>query len=431
MSPGRANAGERMHALAEKLFPLCRSITGDGVRATLREVGVSIALDVHEVPSGTGVLDWTVPDEWNIRDAYIASEGQRIVDFRSSNLHVMSYSEPIHAELALDELREHLHTHPDEPDWIPYRTSYYNRAWGFCLSQRQLDAMGDGTYEVVIESTLEPGALTYAEYVIAGEVEDEVLISTHICHPSLANDNLSGIVVLTELASLLSKTPHRLTYRLLFVPGTIGSITWLARNEDVLPRVVAGLVLACVGDPAPLSYKRSRQGTSLVDVAAAHVVGHGDGGRVHDFVPWGWDERQFNSPGFDLPVGCVTRSAEGEFHEYHSSADDLKLISPEQLDDALQAVLRIVDVLENDRTLVNVLPKGEPQLGKRGLYAATGGGDPGKDQLATLWVLNQSDGTHSLLEIAERSGMAFDDIDRAARRLEDAGLLDAQGWSLA
>ena len=255
------STGERMVALAETLFPLCRSITGDGVRATLREIGERINLDVHEVPTGTEVLDWVVPDEWNIRDAYIAdADGTRVVDFGESNLHVVGYSEPIRATMALDELRPHLHTHSERPDWIPYRTSYYNRTWGFCLSQRQLEALQDSSYEVVIDSTLAPGSLTYAECVLPGEVADEVLLSTHVCHPSLANDNLSGIVVLTELAAALAERPRRLTYRLLFVPGTIGSITWLARNDDAAARVVGGLVLACVGDPAPLSYKRSQRG---------------------------------------------------------------------------------------------------------------------------------------------------------------------------
>jgi aminopeptidase-like protein len=420
-----------MVALAEKLFPLCRSITGDGVRSTLREIGERINLNVHEVPTGTEVLDWVVPDEWNIRDAYIAdADGTRVVDFGESNLHIVGYSEPIRATMALDELRPHLHTHSERPDWVPYRTSYYNRTWGFCLSQRHLEALQDSSYEVVIDGTLAPGSLTYAECVLPGEVADEVLLSTHVCHPSLANDNLSGIVVLTELAAALAERPRRLTYRLLFVPGTIGSITWLARNDDAAARVVGGLVLACVGDPAPLSYKRSQRGDSVVDLAATHVVARTDKGRVHDFVPWGWDERQYNSPGYDLPVGCLTRSAEGEFPEYHSSADDLALISAGRLEDTLRAVLEIVEVLENDRTDVNLLPKGEPQLGKRGLYRGMGGGDPSTIQLAMLWVLNQSDGTRSLLDIAERSGLAFGDLDRVARTLREAGLLESKGWSL-
>ena len=412
-----------MEELASRVFPLCRSITGDGVRETLREVAARIPLELHEVPSGTKVLDWTVPDEWNIRDAYIAtSGGRRVVDFGESNLHVVSYSEPVREDMTLEELRPHVHVHAERPDWIPYRTSYYTRSWGFCLSQNQLEALEDGTYRVVIDSTLAPGSLTYGECFLAGESDDEILLTTHVCHPSLANDNVSGIVLLTEIGTALAQLPRRYSYRLLFIPGTIGSITWLARQEDRLAQVVGGLVVACVGDSAALSYKRSRRGDSPVDRAGAHVVGRG-GGRILDFVPWGWDERQFNSPGFDIPVGCLTRSLEGEFPEYHSSADDLDLISGDRLEEALEAALEILDVLEHDRTYRNLAPKGEPQLGKRGLYRGLGGPDPGTEQLSILWVLNQSDGSHTLLDIAERSGLAFSDVRRACDGLLEAGLL--------
>ena len=413
-----------MHALATKLFPLCRSITGDGVRRTLREIASRIPLELHEVPSGTGVLDWTVPDEWNIRDAYVATEdGHRVVDFRESNLHVVSYSAPVRETMSLAELRPHLHFHHERPDWIPYRTSYYTRTWGFCLSRSVLDALEEVPYDVVIDSTLEPGSLTYGECMLPGASTDEVLVTTHVCHPSLANDNLSGIVLLTELADVLSRRERRLSYRFLFIPGTIGSLTWLARNDGDLSRVVAGLVVASVGDSAPLTYKRSRRGDTPVDRAGAYVVSRTEDGRVLDFVPWGWDERQFNSPGFDLPVGCLTRSLEGDFVEYHSSADDLDLISCERLEESLDAALAICSVLEDDAAYVNLSPKGEPQLGRRGLYRGTGGADPGTDQLALLWVLNQSDGQHSLLEIAERSGLPFDAIRDAATQLEAADLL--------
>jgi aminopeptidase-like protein len=326
--------------------------------------------------------------------------------------------------MPLSELRSHLHTHAERPDWIPYRTSYYSRAWGFCLAQQQLDRLADGDYEVLIDSTLEPGSLTYGECYLPGESENEVLLTTHVCHPSLANDNLSGIVALTELGRLLQSAQRSLSYRLLFIPGTIGSITWLARNEARLSKIVAGLVLACVGDPAPLTYKRSRRGDTLIDRAAAYVLGRVDErSSLVDFVPWGWDERQFNSPGFDLPVGSLSRSREGEFEEYHSSADDLDLIRPESLERTVRAVIEILDVVENDRRYVNVLPKGEPQLGKRGLYPKVGGGAAQEEQSALLWVLNQSDGRHSLLDIAERSGLSFATVNAAAARLRDAGLL--------
>lgn len=416
-------AGERMQELASRVFPLCRSITGDGVRGTLREVAARIPLEIHEVPSGTTVLDWTVPDEWNIRDAYIATtEGRRVVDFGESNLHVVGYSEYVREDMTLEDLRPRLHVHDERPDWIPYRTSYYTRSWGFCLSHNQLEALEDGMYQVVIDSTLAPGSLTYGECFLPGESEEEIILTTHVCHPSLANDNVSGIVLLTELGVALAELPRRYSYRLLFIPGTIGSVTWLALNEDRLSRVIGGLVVACVGDSAALSYKRSRRGDSPVDRAGAHIVGRSRG-RILDFVPWGWDERQFNSPGFDIPVGCLTRSLEGEFPEYHSSADNLELISADRLETALEAALEILDVLEHDRTYRNLSPKGEPQLGKRGLYRGLGGPDPGTEQLALLWVLNQSDGSHTLLDIAERSGLAFSDIRRASDALLEAGLL--------
>jgi aminopeptidase-like protein len=413
--------GESMHAFMRELFPICRSITGEGARETLAAVGLRIPLELHEVPSGTRVLDWTVPDEWNIDDAYIAKDGRRVVDFRESNLHVVSYSEPVRAAMPLADLRPHLHTLPEHPEWIPYRTSYYSRTWGFCLSQRRLDKLEDGDYEVMIDSTLEPGSLTYGECFLPGEREDEVLLTTHICHPSLANDNLSGIALLTEIGARLQEAPRSLSYRLLFIPGTIGSITWLARNEALVSKIVGGLVLACVGDLAPLTYKRSRRGDALIDRAAAYVLRRS--GNLADFVPWGWDERQFNSPGFDLPVGSLCRSREGEFEEYHSSADDLELVRPEQLEAALNSVLEILDVVETDRRYLNLAPKGEPQLGKRDLYPKMGGPSAEEEQLAMLWVLNQSDGGNSLLDIAERSGIPFASLRRSAEKLLEAGLL--------
>jgi aminopeptidase-like protein len=416
-----------MHELMTELFPICRSITGDGVRETLRIVKDRVPLAVREVPSGTQVLDWIVPEEWNIDDAYVALDGERVVDFRSSNLHVVGYSEPVRRVMSLEELRPHLHTHAVCGGWIPYRTSYYTRDWGFCLTQSVLDELGDGEYEVVIDTTLEPGALTYGELVVPGDRPDEILVTTHVCHPSLANDNLSGIALLTQLAATLASQPNRHSYRLLFIPGTIGSITWLATHEEVLSRVVGGLVVACVGDGAPLSYKRSRRGTARIDRAAEYVLSSRSDAGVTEFAPWGWDERQFNSPGFDIPVGCLTRSREGEFAEYHSSADNLELVRPEQLEGALQAVLEILDVFDADRTYVNLSPRGEPQLGRRGLYPATGGAAAQEEQLAMLWVLNQSDGDHSLLSIAERSGLSLDVIRAAVDRLAGGGLVAERG----
>lgn len=427
-----ADVGQEMHALIAELFPICRSITGDGVRETLRLLRHHIPLEIVEVPSGTRVLDWTVPNEWNIRAAWIAnSRGERLVDFRESNLHVVSYSVPVRQRMSLAELRPHLHAIPGHPDWIPYRTSYYREDWGFCVPQRVLDALDEDTYEVCIDSSLEPGHLTYGEYAIEGATDDEVLVSCHCCHPSLANDNLSGIAVAAQLARHLAAnaTNLRYTYRFLFIPGTIGSITWLAGNPDVTARIRHGLVLSCLGDPGPMTYKRSRRGSALIDRAAAQVLR--DSGEAHEvlaFVPYGYDERQYCSPGFNLAVGCLTRTPNGRYPEYHTSADNLSLVRPAALADSLATCRRILDVLEHEATYVNLSPYGEPQLGRRGLYRKHGGQASLPDyEMALLWVLSFSDGSHSLLDIAERSQLGFGHVSRAADDLVAHGLLRVEG----
>ena len=418
-----ANVGDSMMALVHDLFPICRSITGDGVRATLERIAKEIPLSTREVPSGTHCYDWTVPDEWNVRDAYVSDvHGRRVIDFQLSTLHLMSYSEPVRTRLRLDELRPHLHTLPEHPDWIPYRTSYYDRTWGFCLTQRQLDSLDDGPYDVVIDGTLKPGSLSYGEYVLPGELQDEVLVSTHVCHPSMANDNLSGIAVGAAVASLLATVPLRHTYRFVFVPGTIGSITWLARNESVVPRIRHGLVLTGLGGPGPLVWKRSRRGDRPIDLAGEHVVTSRDG-QIRDFSPWGYDERQYNSLGFDLPVGRLTRTPHGEYAEYHTSADSLSFVTVEAMTEAVTAVLEIVDILENDSRPRNLSPMGEPQLGRRGLYPRIGGRSADEEVMAMLWVLSLADGAHSMLDIARRAGVPFALVRRAADKLGRAGLL--------
>lgn len=299
------DAGHEAYDLVRRLFPLCRSLTGAGVRATFDVLREYLPLDCHEVPSGTSVFDWTVPDEWNIRDAYIvAPDGTRVVDFRRSNLHVVSYSEPVHATLSLEALRPRLHTLPDQPDVVPYLTSYYDRTWGFCLSHRTFLELAPGDYEVVIDSTLEPGHLTYAELELDGQTDDEILVSTYVCHPSLANDNLSGVAVVTMLAKLLARRKRRHRYRFLFAPGTIGPLAWLARNPERLDHICHGLAVSCVGDHGPFTYKRSRRGDTEVDRAAEIVLRDlGAPHRLLEFEPWGGDERQFCAPGFDLPRG--------------------------------------------------------------------------------------------------------------------------------
>lgn len=416
--------GESMHAAMRRMYPICRSITGDGVRATLDLIEETVKLERHAVPSGTQAYDWTVNDEWNVRDAYVADRnGHRVIDFQEHNLHLVSYSVPVRETMTLEQLRPHLHTMPDRPDWIPYRTSYYNRTWGFCLSHRQLECMDQGPYEVVVDSTLEPGELTYGELVIPGDTSEEVVFTAHLCHPSLANDNLSGLAVATELARALESLPsRRLTYRFIFAPGTIGSITWLSRNPDVLPRIRHGLVLTGLGGPGELVYKRTRHGGRTIDRAASHVVAR-SGGEARNYSPYGYDERQFNAIGFDLPIGRLTRTPHGEYPEYHTSADNLDFVQPEELLGSYRAILEIVDVLENDRTYRNLSPYGEPQLGKRGLYPTVGGRSASDAVMAMLWTLAYSDGSTSLLDIATIADMDFADLRAASTSLTGAGLL--------
>jgi aminopeptidase-like protein len=417
---GGASAGGDILRLMTELFPICRSITGQGFRETLGILRRHIPLEIHEVPSGTRVFDWTVPKEWNIRDAYVRNpRGEKVIDFRRSNLHVVSYSVPVKRTMPLAELSRHLHSLPDRPDWIPYRTSYYREDWGFCLSHKELVGMEDGDHEVVIDATLEDGFLTYGELFLEGRTRDEVLISAHACHPSLANDNLSGVGLAAILAAHLARAPRRFSYRFLFIPGTIGAITWLALNEERARGIKAGLVLSGLGDAGRLTYKKSRRGDATVDRAAAHVLRQASPpGRVVDFSPYGYDERQFCSPGFDLPVGRISRTPFGEYREYHTSADNLDFVSAEALGDSFEKILEVLDILEQDAVFVNLNPKCEPQLGKRGLYAA-----PGAEEMALLWVLNLSDGGHSLLDIAERSGLDFGSLKKAAARLAGAKLL--------
>jgi aminopeptidase-like protein len=421
--------GSEMHQFITDLYPICRSLTGDGVRETLRRIGQHIPLEIREVASGTEVFDWTIPKEWNIRDAYVKnSRGERVIDFQKSNLHVMSYSSPVRATMSLPELKTHLHTLPDHPDWIPYRTSYYSENWGFCLSHRQFIDLEDGDYEVCIDSSLQNGHLTYGECYLPGETTDEVLISSHVCHPSLCNDNLSGIAVATWAAKQLATISRRYSYRFLFAPATLGPIAWLAGNERQTQRIKHGLILACIGDAGKTTYKRSRRGNAEVDRAVENVLKHsGQEYEIREFIPWGYDERQYCSPGFNLPIGCLMRTPNGCFPEYHSSADNLEFVQAEALEDSLRKCMAVIEVLENNRSYLNQKPKCEPQLGKRGLYRKMGGQATADDSgLAMLWVLNFSDGDHSLLDIAEKSGLPFSSLSAAAHALLQTDLLKVQ-----
>ncbi len=426
---GERMNGEQMMALARELYPICRSITGNGVRTTLDALSKHVPLERHEVASGTPVLDWTVPREWNIRDAWIKdAAGKRVVDFAASNLHVVNYSIPVPAErLSREALEPHLHSLKDRPDVVPYRTSYYDESWGFCLTHNQRAALNEDEYEVCIDSTLEDGALTYGELLVPGTSRDEVLISVHVCHPSLANDNLSGMAVATAFAKALLAQPRRLSYRFVFAPGTIGAITWLARNRKAAERVRHGLTLVCIGNDEGLRYKRSLAGDAPIDRAVEAVLERsGELCEVRDFHPYGYDERQYNSPGFRIPVGSLSRGLHGEFPEYHTSADDLCFIQPHRLEGALEALLEIADVLDCNRRFRSLAPFGEPQLGRRGLYRAMGGEtNPADLSIAMLWTLQLADGEHDLLAVAERSGLAFELVARAAALLEEHDLLEA------
>jgi aminopeptidase-like protein len=418
--------GYRLHSLVSELYPICRSITGNGVRETLRAIGERIPVAIHEVPSGTRVFDWTIPREWNIRDAFVKnSRGERVIDFRASNLHVMSYSVPLHETMPLARLALHLFSRADQPDVVPYRTSYYEEQWGFCLTDRQRQEMEDDDYEVCIDATLVDGHLTYGECFLPGESADEVLVSCHVCHPSLCNDNLSGVSVATFLAADLNSRPRRrLSYRFLFIPGTIGAITWLARNREHAQHIKHGLVLTCVGDPGGFHYKKSRRSSALIDRAVPHVL---RGGRVpvevREFSPYGYDERQFCSPGFDLPVGCLMRSVWGEFPQYHTSADNLEFVKADALAESLQVCLDVVEILEGNRVYCRTDPYCEPALGRRGLYEGGSSETAQFRNLARLWVLNLSDGSHSLFDIAERANLAFSVVREVATELVAHNLL--------
>ncbi len=428
--PDEPALGAELHAWVEHLYPLDRSLTGPGVRSTLDWIEEVLApaeapaVRRHEVPTGTEVLDWQVPREWHVHQAYIIGpDGKRVVDFAEHNLHLVGYSAPFRGTLRRADLLPHLHSLPDQPDLIPYRTSYYRETWGFCLPHRQLESLPDGEYQVVVDTELLAGHLSYAELLLPGEEPSEILFSAHVCHPSLANDNLSGIAVSVALARHLARQPRRLSYRFVWAPGTIGAITWLAQHREEARRVEGGLVLACLG-AGSWHYKRSRRGDALIDRAVAHVLAtrcreH----QVRDFIPWGYDERQYGSPGFDLAVGQFSGTPHGTFPEYHTSADAPALVRPERLAGAVARLLEVCEVLEGEGRWLNLAPHGEPQLGRRGLYGSLGGAGGRDRELALLWVLNQSDGGHSLLDIAERAGVPFARVRWAAETLAEAGLL--------
>ncbi|HEX8385021.1 MAG TPA: DUF4910 domain-containing protein, partial [Rubricoccaceae bacterium] len=409
--------------------------------ATLARLDRVAPVAVTEVPTGEAVYDWTVPSEWHVREAYLRlPSGRRVADWAESPLHLVQYSRPVRERMTLAALRPHLHTLPGQPALVPYRTAYYAPTWGFCLSQDALDAVtaeiGEaGEVEVVVDADLFDGALTYGEVVVPGETDDEVLLTAHACHPALANDNASSLAVAVTLAAERLAGPRRRhTLRVLFAPGTLGALAWLSRNRERLGRVRHGLVLANLGDAGPFTYKQTRAGTldapltvdRAVAVALRDTVGPGAFG-TRPWTPDGYDERQFGSPGFALPIGRLTRTPHGEYPEYHTSGDDVDLVRPESLAESLDAVRATLDVLDGDGRYQNLAPFGEPQLGRRGLYAPVGGISQGPEaQRAMMWALALADGHHSLLDTAERSGLTFAAVRHAADRLLGADLLAPQ-----
>ncbi len=433
----KADLGVQMYQCITDLFPFHRSISGDGVRDTLKHLQKTLPIEIHEVPTGTRVFDWTVPQEWRIHDAFIADrDGTRLVDYRQSNLQVLSGSQPISGRFSFEQLKPNLLTLPEEqdPDWIPYRTAFFRDAWGFCVSRRQLDRLQRDPaeeFDVVIDAEYFDGSLSYGEVTIPGKSDETILVYAHCCHPSLANDNLSGMAVAAFLGKQLVErsqsgdTPER-TYIIVFAPATIGAITWLAQNESSLSKICGGLILSLLGDDGDFTYKKSRCDASSINRAVELTLSQQQDVQwsVRRFTPFGYDERQFCSPGINLPIGCLMRTPNGEFSQYHTSADNLDFVTPKSLANSLHIVTSILRNLEQNEIPVSHNSRCEPQLGVHGLYRAFGQHDDrGRFQEAVMWVLNLADGEHDLFAIAERGELPFPLVREAAVVLLDRGLI--------
>lgn len=442
--------GKETLELIKTLYPICRSITGDGVRETLKILKHELPLEIKEIPTNTSCFDWKIPKEWNIKDAYILNpQGKKIVDFKNSNLHVVSYSIPVNKKISLNELKQHLHYLPEKPDSIPYRTSYYNEYWGFCITYNQFNELADGEYEVCIDSSLKDGSLTYGEYFKPGKIRDEILFSSYVCHPSLCNDNLSGVCLLTILGKILDAIPTKFSYRFLFIPETIGAIAWLSQNEDKIKNIKHGLIATCCGDCGNSTYKKTRNGNDLIDHIVERILENsGEPYKILDFWPSGSDERQFSSPGFNLPVGSLMRTVYDTFDEYHTSKDNLDFMDAKALANSLSKYFEVIYQLENNADLYTLetsiqIPKishdndpvfisqnmkCEPHLGKRDLYHKLGAltnQNVLEMKRAIQWVLNFSDGYHSLSDISKKSGLNLTILMDASNLLKNVNLLRA------
>ncbi|WP_202410598.1 DUF4910 domain-containing protein [Halobacillus litoralis] len=425
MTRRERQVGEDMYELMKRLFPICRSITGEGVRETLRILKETIPLDIIEVPTGTKVLDWEIPQEWNVKDAYVMNEkGERIIDFRENNLHLVSYSRPVNKTVSLEYLQNHLFSLEDQPSVIPYVTSYYNDYWGFCMSHEQRETLKDEEYKVVIDSELKDGSLTYGELVIPGRSRKEVFLSTYICHPSMANNELSGPVLTTFLAKWLLGRKRRYTYRIVFVPETIGSITYLSKHMDEMKeKIIAGYNITCTGDERGYSFLPSRYGNTLADKAALNILKTNQMDFVkYSFLERGSDERQYCSPGIDLPVASIMRTKYGEYPEYHTSDDNLNLVTAHGLQGSYNIYQQCLQAIEQNE-VYKVKCLGEPQLGKRGLRSTLSTKESGKAVRDMMNFIAYADGENDLIDISNRIHVPLESLYPIIEKLTENDLL--------